>query len=137
VALKVSPTRAWTAFGEVGKWWADEHSFSGKASNMRLDLVPGGCWCETFPGGGAQFMHVVFARPPKEIVLSGALGPMLYDVAPATMIVRFEPDGSGTKATMTYKASGFLKGDADKTAPLVDQVLGEQLNRLRAFLEKG
>jgi hypothetical protein len=32
-----------------------------------------------------------------------------------------------------YRAAGFAKGGAEAMAPLVDQVLGEQMKRLRAF----
>jgi len=136
VVVQVPPARAWSAFGKVGDWWSAEHSFSKKASNLSLELDPGGCWCETLPGGGIQFMRVTIARPPEELVLSGALGPMLYDSAPATMIVRFKPVGTSTQVTMTYKATGFVDGDADKIAPLVDGVLGEQLTRFRDSVDR-
>ena len=137
VVVQVPPARAWSAFGKVGEWWSGEHSFSKKTSNLRLELVPGGCWCETLPGGGVEFMRVTIARPPEELVLSGALGPMLYDSAPGTMIVRFKPAGSSTQVTMTYKATGFVDGNADKLAPLVDGVLGEQLTQFRDSVGRG
>ena len=137
ITVPALPARAWSAFGKVGNWWSDSHTFSGKASNLSLDLVPGGCWCETLPGGGAQFMRVTIARPPEELVLTGALGPMLYDSAPGTMIVRFKPAGSATQVTMTYKVTGFVDGNADKIAPAVDRVLGEQLTRFRDSLARG
>lgn len=131
ITVQVVPSQAWSAFGKVGNWWSASHSFSKKASNLSLQMVPGGCWCESLPGGGVEFMHVTIARPPEELVLTGALGPMLYDSAPATMIVRFKPVGEDTQVTMTYKATGFADGDADKIAPLVDGVLGEQLTNFR------
>jgi hypothetical protein len=34
---------------------------------------------------------------------------------------------------MEYRASGFAQGNADKLAPLVDEVLTEQLRRYAAF----
>lgn len=134
VVVQVPPARAWSAFGKVGNWWSAEHSFSKKASNLSLELAPGGCWCEALPGGGVQFMRVTIARPPEELVLAGSLGPMLYDSAPGTMIVRFKSVGQDTQVTMTYKATGFADGDANKIAPLVDAVLGEQLIRFRDSL---
>jgi hypothetical protein len=36
---------------------------------------------------------------------------------------------------MEYRASGFAKGNADKLAPVVDQVLGEQLRRYAESLK--
>ena len=35
--------------------------------------------------------------------------------------------------TLNYRAAGFAKGGADKLAPLVDQVLAEQMKRFRTF----
>lgn len=43
------------------------------------------------------------------------------------------PDGPGTRITMTYKVAGQLTMDAAKLAPLVDQVLNGQLERLRDY----
>ncbi len=37
---------------EIGNWWSDAHTYSGKASNLTLRNEPGGCFCETLPGGG-------------------------------------------------------------------------------------
>jgi hypothetical protein len=45
------------------------------------------------------------------------------------MDVTFEPAAGGTKVSMDYRASGFAQGNADKLAPVVDQVLGEQMRR--------
>ena len=44
-----------------------------------------------------------------------------------------EPDGPGTRITMTYKVSGNLAAETAKLAPVVDQVLNAQLERLRTL----
>ncbi len=48
------------------------------------------------------------------------------------MDLKFEAAGTGTKVIMDYKAAGFASGGADKLAPLVDQVLGDQMRRYAA-----
>lgn len=135
VIVEHAPTEAFAAFGRIGSWWSPDHSFSGNASNLSLDLRPGGCLCERLPnGGGVEHMHVTYVDPGKRIVLTGSLGPLLFLSTTGVMDVQFEPAGDRTRVTLDYRAAGFFNGGADKIAPAVDRVLGEQLTRLKAYL---
>ena len=69
----------------------------------------------------------------KRVVLTGSLGPLLYDATAGSMDVQFEKIAGGTKVTMDYKVAGFADGGADKLAPVVDGVLGAQFKRYREF----
>lgn len=129
VQTSASPDAAWAAFLRVGQWWSAEHSYSGKAANLSLDARPGGCFCERAGEGGVEHMRVAVSLPPKRLVMTGSLGPLLYEATAGVMDVTFEPAAGGTKVSMEYRASGFAQGNADKLAPVVDQVLGEQLRR--------
>ena len=134
VNLVVPQPSAYAAFGQVGKWWNKEHSYSGDASRMSLQLRPGGCFCEPLEGGGGvEHMRVTYLKPGEQIVLTGSLGPLLYQATAGVMDVRFERIAGGTRVTMNYRAAGFAKGDGDKMAPLVDQVLADQMKRYRAY----
>lgn len=136
--LVIPVGQAYAAFGRIGAWWSDEHTYSGKAANMRLSLQPGGCLCETNPkGGGVEHMRVAVVQPGERIVMTGALGPLLYEGTAGVMDVQFERIAGGSRATMTYRAGGFASGNGDKLAPVVDSVLGEQMKRFRAFAAKG
>lgn len=138
VNLVIPVGQAYAAFGRLGAWWSDEHSYSGKAANMRLSLQPGGCFCESMPeGGGVEHMRVAVVQPGERIVMTGALGPLLYEGTAGVMDVRFERIAGGSRVIMTYRAAGFANGNGDKMAPLVDSVLGEQLKRFRAYAAKG
>ena len=137
VNLVVPVPQAYAAFGRVGAWWNDDHTYSGKGANMRLALQPGGCFCETIPkGGGVEHMRVAVVQPNERIVMTGGLGPLLYQAANGVMEVKFERVAGGSKVTMVYRAAGFAKADAQKMAPLVDAVLGEQMKRYRAFADR-
>ena len=137
VNLVIPVNQAYAAFARLGAWWSDDHTYSGKASNLRLALQPGGCFCETIPaGGGVEHMRVAVVQPNERIVLTGALGPVLYEAASGTMDVKFERIAGGTRVTLNYRAAGFAKGGADKLAPIVDQVLAEQLKRYRTYAAK-
>jgi hypothetical protein len=43
------------------------------------------------------------------------------------------PDGPGTRITMTYRVAGDLTMDSARLAPLVDQVMTSQFERLRNY----
>ena len=134
VNLVVPQPSAYAAFGQVGKWWNKEHTYSGDASRMSLQLRPGGCFCEPLEdGGGVEHMRVTFLKPGEQIVMTGSLGPLLYQATAGVMDVRFERIAGGTRVTMNYRAAGFAKGDGDKMAPLVDQVLADQMKRFRTY----
>jgi uncharacterized protein YndB with AHSA1/START domain len=134
VNLALPVSQAYAAFARLSAWWSDEHTYSGKAANMGLALKPGGCFCETIPGGGGvEHMRVSVVQPNERIVMTGALGPLLYEAAPGVMDVRFDRTAGGSKVTMNYRAAGFARGNGDKMAPIVDSVLGQQMKRLQAF----
>ena len=135
VNLVTKPDVAFASFANVSGWWDGEHSYSGDAKNLSLDLRPGGCFCERIPkgGGGVEHLRVAYVDPGKRVVLTGALGPLLYEAVAGVMDVQVKSTAAGSQLTLDYRASGFANGGAEKLAPLVDQVLGEQMKRLRAF----
>lgn len=136
VQTSATPDAAWAAFLRIGQWWSDEHSYSGKAANLRLDATAGGCFCETVgDSGGVEHMRVAVLLPPKRLVMTGSLGPLLYEATNGVMDVKFDPSAGGTAVRMEYRASGFAQGNADKLAPIVDQVLSEQLRRYAASIK--
>jgi hypothetical protein len=136
VQTSVPPAVAWATFVRIGQWWSVEHSYSGNAANLSLDARAGGCFCERVGnGGGVEHMRVAVTLPPKRLVLTGSLGPLLYEAANGVMDVKFDPSAKGTIVTLDYRASGFVHANGDKFAPAVDQVLGEQLRRYSASIK--
>jgi hypothetical protein len=136
VPLVVAPQAAFQAFAELPAWWDAEHSYSGDSANMRLELTPGGCFCERIPksGGGVEHMHVVYVEPGKRVVLTGSLGPLLYEATAGVMDVQVKTIAGGSQLTLDYKVAGFANGGAAKVAPVVDAVLAGQLKRFRAYV---
>ena len=134
VPLVVKPEIAFSAFANLPQWWDPEHSYSGKSENLSLTLTPGGCFCENFPdGGGIEHMRVTYVDPGKRILLTGALGPLLYEATSGVMDVQIKSTAAGSLLTLDYRASGFFNGGADKLAPVVDKVLSDQVRRYRAY----
>ena len=134
VNLVIPQEQAFAAFGQVGQWWNKEHTYSGDASRMSLQMRAGGCFCEPLEnGGGIEHMRVTYLQPGERIVLTGSLGPLLYEATSGVMDVKFERVAGGSRVTMNYRAAGFANGGAAAMAPLVDQVLAEQMKRYRVF----
>ncbi len=125
---------AFDAFGQISQWWSKDHTYSGDPANLSLSLNPGGCFCERLPGGGGvEHLKVAFVVPGERVVLTGSLGPLLCEATIGVMDVKVERIAGGSRVTMNYRAAGFANGGAEKMAPLVDQVLGEQIARFRKY----
>ena len=130
----VPQAAAFEAFGQVSQWWSKDHSYSGDPGNLSLSLDPGGCFCERLPdGGGIEHMKVAYVVPGERVVLTGSLGPLLYEATTGVMDVKVERIAGGSRVTMNYRAAGFANGGGEKMAPLVDQVLAEQMGRFRKY----
>ncbi len=138
VNLVITQPKAFEAFGKVGQWWSKDHTYSGDAARMSLQVRPGGCFCETIDGGGGiEHMRVTYVQPGERVVLTGSLGPLLYEATAGIMDVKVERIAGGSRVTLNYRVAGFAKGGAGKMAPLVDQVLGEQIKRFRVYAAGG
>jgi uncharacterized protein YndB with AHSA1/START domain len=123
---------------EVGRWWNPEHTYSGDAANLSIDARPGGCFCEKLPdGGGVEHLTVAYIAPGKLLRLRGALGPLGGHGLAGSMTWSLAPAGTGTKVVLTYSVGGYMQGGFDKMAPAVSFVLGEQLGRLKSYVETG
>jgi uncharacterized protein YndB with AHSA1/START domain len=135
VSLVVPPDVAFNSFREIQRWWDPEHTYSGDSANLSFTPAAGGCFCERVPktGGGVEHMRVVFVEPGKRLVMTGALGPLLYEATTGVMDVQVKTIAGGSQITLDYKVAGFANGGADKLAAAVDQVLGSQMRRYRAY----
>ncbi len=138
VEIDASPARAWRALGRIGSWWNGEHSYSGDARNMTLDVRAGGCFCERWSGGEVEHGRVIYASPAQGILrLDAALGPMQARGIHAVWTFTLVANGPSTRVTMTYLALGASTSTLDVFAPAVDGVLAEQMARFKHFVETG
>ncbi len=138
VAVAAVPQRVYQDLVNVGSWWDKDHTYSGDAKNMTIVAQPGGCFCEKVPGGAVEHGRVVNVSTGKMLRLSSALGPLQELAVTGTMTWQIEPaaQGTGSTLTMTYTVSGYSPAGLDKLADIVDQVLGRQLQLLKAHAEK-
>jgi hypothetical protein len=127
-----SAAQVWARVVRPGTWWSDAHTYSGKASNMRLAERAGGCWCEIWAGGQVEHGRVVSIMPGQLLRIETALGPLQEMGVTGALTITLSPGAAAgtTKITMDYKVSGSSAVHLDQLAAPVNGVMGEQFNRL-------
>jgi hypothetical protein len=137
-APNVSAHLVWAAFSDVAKWWDPEHTYSNQASNLTLEPVVNGCFCEKLGlYAGIEHARVVYAEPVKRLRLIGALGPLQEFGISGSMNWQIEPAGGGSRVTFTYNVGGYADRPLSDWAPIVDEVMGVQVARLGRYLTAG
>jgi len=109
-------------------WWDADHSFSGDAGNLRLDRD---CLCEAWGDNLVRHLDVKSWLLGDKVIMQGGLGPlkelglhgtMLWSVAAASE--------RETVVHWKYFVAGVSDADLLALAPVVDAVLGGQIDRL-------
>jgi hypothetical protein len=128
--------KVWDALMRPSRWWSGEHTWSGDAKNLYFD--PSGCFCERLKRGAVRHMTIVYNDGATTMRLFGGLGPMQFTGATGHMGFVLKPAGDRTELTVTYDVGGYAKGGlAETLAAPVDKVLGQQVSRLKAYVESG
>jgi hypothetical protein len=140
VLVRAAPAEAWAAMVKPGDWWNGEHTYSGNAANMTLAASAGGCFCEVVPGkdgapdGQIEHMRVIYVAPGSTLRLSGGLGPLQAEPVSGVLTMTLTPEGEMTRISWDYVVGGYMRTPMAQIAPIVDQVVGEQLLRLATKL---
>jgi hypothetical protein len=139
VEVNKSPAEAYAIFtGKIALWWDSEHTYSGKSENLSIDLRPNGCFCEKLENQGfVVHMTVINAQAGKLLRMTGGLGPLQGIAGTGVMTVEFKGEGQRTTVNFTYTLGGYSPGGFDKLAPLVDQVMVQQMSRYERFVTTG
>lgn len=139
VEIAAGADKVYAALGEIGRWWDDAHTYSGKAANMSMKLEPGACFCEALPkGGGVRHGVVALAWPERGMVrIETVLGPLQDEGATGAFTFVVKPKGAGVEVVQTYHVGGLRPASAKAFADPVDQVLRTQLERLKRYVETG
>jgi hypothetical protein len=136
VHVAAAADKAFAALLQPARWWGSEHTFSGNAANLVLEARAGGCWCENLPdGGNVEHLHVVYVAPVKALRLRGALGPAQGLGVEGALTWTVKAGVNGTDISVSYAVGGYAKDGFDGASKGADRVLGEQIERLRKFIE--
>jgi len=138
VQITATPERTFLALADgIARWWDPAHTWSGDAKNLSLSPTPGGCFCETLPPAGSVVHATVnYLAPGHLLRMTGALGPLQEHAVVGTLTWQFDKSATGTTATVIYRVAGYFPGGFDPLAPVVDQVIGDQLRRLKSYVER-
>lgn len=136
-AVPASDAAILEAIGQPAAWWGDAHTYSGSASNISIDLRPGGCWCEALPSGGVKHAEAVLVWPERRMIRFDApFGPLQSIGADAVLTMSWaEAEGvPGRTLKWTFVVAG---PGAGVMADPIDGVIGEQFGRLADHLSAG
>ena len=139
VTIAASREEAWqAAVNEVGQWWSSDHTISGDAARMSIDARPQGCFCEAIgEHAGVVHLTVTFVNPNVLLRLTGGLGPLGLLGVDGNMTWEFLDAEGGTTVRFSYVVGGYRPGGLGEMAGPVDYVVGEALQRLKAYVETG
>jgi hypothetical protein len=136
ITVPGTPAAAFDTLVNVQRWWDQAHTYSGESKNLSIVAKPGGCFCESLPGGGVQHGTVVLAWPGQTLRIIGSLGPLQEMGVTGAMTWQFEKAPDGTTITFTYVVGGFPTMPFEKIAPLVDGVMAGQMKALKAYADR-
>jgi hypothetical protein len=139
VTTTATPKKAYQSIlHDVGKWWNAEHTYTGDSHNLSMASKVGGCFCEHISHGGeVEHARVILLIPDSQIRLSGAFGPLQSSGLVGTLSFKITPVETGSKIEMTYNVGGYMHGAFENIAGPVDEVLSDQLTRLKSYLDTG
>ncbi|HUA01747.1 MAG TPA: SRPBCC family protein [Candidatus Aquilonibacter sp.] len=136
--IHAAPADVFSHIMQVGQWWNPEHTYSGDAHNLSIEGHPGGCFCERLGGqGSVRHMEVIFVAPGKVLRFTGGLGPLQSLAATGTLTFSLAAAEDGTKLDVTYAVGGYFPQGMNTLAAPVNEVLTEQINRLKSYIETG
>lgn len=132
--VEAAPDAILTAVGRPAAWWSDAHTYSGSASNISIDLRPGGCWCEALSGGGVKHGEVLLVWPEqRQIRFAAPFGPLQSMGAAAILTMSWAEAGEGNARLLKWTFVVHAP-EAGAVAEVVDGVMAEQFGRLVAHL---
>lgn len=139
VTIDAARADVWrAAVANIGQWWSNDHTISGDAGNMKIDPVLQGCFCESVDDRvGVVHMTVTSVSPTAMLRLTGGLGPLGLMGVAGNMTWEFFDAEEATRVKFTYAVGGYHPQGLHEFAGPVDRVIGEALQRLKAYAETG
>jgi uncharacterized protein YndB with AHSA1/START domain len=136
--VAATPAKAYASIAQIQHWWSDEHTWSGKATNLSLKAEAGGCFCERWKDGSVEHGRVIMALPDRLLRLDAALGPLQEFALKGILSFGIETgDDGATQLTVEYRVNGASASGLDTFAPQVDAMLGAQVARLVRYIDTG
>jgi len=124
------PDALWERLVHPSRWWHPDHTYSGDAGNLSLDLRAGGLWAERWADGETAHGVVLFFRKGVLLRLSAPFGPLQGMGAYAVWTITIRAEGEGSLVVFEEVATGPPSADLEHIAAAVDYVKSEAIARL-------
>jgi uncharacterized protein YndB with AHSA1/START domain len=134
--IATTPDQAWAVLVHPERYWPDDHTWSGSRANLSLSAEAEGCFCERWTAGSVEHGRVIMALPGKVLRIRGSLGPLQELALAGVLNVSLKENEQGTEAVVTYRVSGDSLHRLEAFAPVVDQVIGQQLGGFAELASK-
>ncbi|MGF1543841.1 MAG: SRPBCC domain-containing protein [Parvularculaceae bacterium] len=124
---ELAPDAMWARLVEPAEWWSDDHTYSGDADNLSLDLRAGGLWLEKWDGGSVAHGEVLYVKEGEVLRLSAPFGPLQGMAVNTVWTITVSPEGEGSKVVFEEIANGGPASNLQKIVTDVDKVKGEAI----------
>lgn len=130
--IPLSRDDAWSRLLNPASWWLKDHTYSGDSTNLTIDAVAGGCWCELWEDGEVEHGRVIYLKRNETIRFDAPLGPLqgLGVNAVVTFTLANGSAAGRTAITADMVVVGSSLSGLDRLAPVVDQVIAQQVKSL-------
>ncbi len=126
----LSPEAQWEKLIHPERWWHPDHTYSGKAENLSLDLRPGGLWAEHWDGGSVSHGTVMYVSDGKVLRLNAPFGPLQQAGAYSVWTITVKAQGEGSMVVFDEVVSGPPTANLAQLATAVNGVKAEAIRRL-------
>lgn len=124
------PEALWERLVEPSSWWSPDHTYSGDAGNLSLELRAGGLWSERWADGETAHGEVLFFRKGEILRLAAPFGPLQGMGAYSVWTITIRAEGEGSLVVFEEVATGPPSADLAQVAGAVDYVKSEAIARL-------
>jgi uncharacterized protein YndB with AHSA1/START domain len=141
VSVAVPPERAFALFaGDIGRWWAPSmHIAPEPFTEIVIEPHAGGRWFERDAAGAeCEWGKVLAWEPPGRLLLAWQLDAgFAFDPALITEVeVVFEPEGTGSRVTLTHRNLERFGPSAEKIASQLAGGWPGLVERFATFIEE-
>lgn len=129
---EMPPAELWERLVNPASWWSAEHSYSGDADNLSLDLRAGGLWQETWDNNAVAHGQILTILEGQVLRLEAPFGPLQAMGAYVIWTITLKPDGEGTLVVFDEIANAPVGSNLALVAPAVDGVKTAAIESLTA-----
>ncbi|WP_018148158.1 SRPBCC family protein [Henriciella marina] len=129
---ELEPKLLWQRLVQPCAWWHPDHTYSGNADHLTLDLAAGGIWMENWHVNSVAHGTVLAVLENEMLRLDAPFGPLQGMGVNVVWTITLAPDAEtgGTRIVFEEVANGSSESGLDQIAAAVDRVKQQAIMRL-------